>query len=174
MLHWSEVESLLTLTTRLEPRFDLYWDDAGARLGLDAASYYRDDKSRPSLHRKRLYREYVQRGIDFLTEGLKHCPESHRLHERLAYFYTDRVQPQNHRLAAEHFLAAYRNGGLEFNERAAAYQMVKLDNDLAAWQLAYKILRKNYDMGRRVPSVLRDLPVLEERLGVPAVERIPH
>ena len=171
---WSEVESLLTLTTRLEPRFDLYWDDAGSRMGLDAASYYSRDQRLPSLHRRRLYREYVQRGIDFLNEGLKHCPQSYKLHEKLAFLYTDRVQPPDHRLAAAHHLAAFQNGALAFNERAAAYQMVLIADDPAAWQQAYKILRAAYDRRQWLPSVLRDLRILEQRLNVPAAQRIPE
>ncbi len=170
---WSEVESLLTLTTRLEPRLDFYWDDAGTRMGLDAASYYRYDKSRPSLHRRKNFREYVQRGIEFLDEGLKHCPQSHRLHERLAFFYTERVEPPDHRQAAQHYLAAFRNGGLAFNQRAAAYQMVLIPDDREAWQQAYTILLSTYNRGRPYSSVLRDLRILEQRLNVPPAQRIP-
>jgi hypothetical protein len=59
---WGKVDSLMTLTTRLQPNFSVYWDDAASRMGYDAASYFRYDESRPTLYRNRLYREHVARG----------------------------------------------------------------------------------------------------------------
>ena len=75
-VNWSRVDMLYGLTTMLQPRFDVYWDDAATHMAYDAASYYKYDETRPSLYRKQLYRQHVQRGIDIAEEGLRHLPNA--------------------------------------------------------------------------------------------------
>jgi hypothetical protein len=47
--------------------------------------------------------------------------------------------------------------------------------DRASWEQAYEILKRYYDMDpryRAMASILRDLPILEERLDIPEKDRI--
>ena len=51
---------------------------------------------------------------------------------------------------------------------------VKL-GDRASWEKAYEILKRYYDKGKpynRMERILRELPVLEERLNIPVGNRI--
>lgn len=168
-VEWGKVDSLMTLTTRLQPREESYWDESSWHMAYNAASYYRNDTKQRLALRNKLYHDYVMRGVDILDEGLRYLPESHRLYSRLGEVYRDRLGEP--RKAAAAFLAARERGANEFYERAAAYELVKL-NDRPSWEHAYEILMRSYKSGKPTASMLRDLPVLEERLGIPQEKRI--
>ncbi|MDB6137371.1 MAG: hypothetical protein JWO94_443 [Verrucomicrobiaceae bacterium] len=172
-VNWSRVDMLYGITTMLQPRFDLYWDDAAGHMAYDAASYYRYDESRPSLNRKQLYREHVQRGIDILNDGLRHLPQSDRLHTSLGHLYARRIEPPNHELAGEQYLLAFQNGGLPVDERLAAYEWAQLDNAPERWRQAYAILKRAYAMGMRMPGSINFMHTLENKLKIPPGQRVP-
>lgn len=171
-LDWGAADTLMTFTTRLQPNEPIYWDHASWFMAFNAASYYARNKQMRFAIKHQLYRDHVERGIKILEEGLQYNPHDPVLLMRLGEIYRDR-QPDP-RLAAKYFLASYENGASPFYERAAAYQMVQL-NDRASWEKAYEILKRYYDMGPRfqsMASILRDIPILEERLGIPEKDRI--
>jgi hypothetical protein len=170
---WGKVDSLMTLTTRLQPNFGVYWDDAASRMGYDAASYYRYDESRPTLYRNRLYREHVARGIEILNEGLQRLPNDSKLHQRLGEFYARRLEPPDHVKAGEHFLLCSQNGGLKVYERMAAYEWAKVE-DRPTQKRAYDILRSSYLRGLKLPSVIITLKALEKSLQIPPWQHIPE
>ena len=172
-VNWADVDFYMTVTTRLEPHNELYWEEAAWHMAYNAASYYQRDKTlRPAI-REKLYRDHVQRGKDILEEGLQYLPQDPHLWLRMAQMLQDK--DFDHPRAAEAYLKAYEYGGkrLQYAERMAAYEMVKTDNR-AAWERAYEILKHYYDMGMRKQgtSIMRDLPVLEERLSIPKEKRV--
>jgi len=171
-VNWPRVDFLYNITTQLQPRFDVYWKDAAEHMAYDAASAYRYTDSRPRLYREQLYRQYVQRGIDILNDGLRYLPRSVRLHSTVADLYSRRLEPPNHELAGQHYLLAYQNGGLPVNARLAAYEWAQLDNAPARWREAYQILKSGYDRGLRMPGMINFLHLLETRLNVPPMQRV--
>jgi len=168
-IEWGKVDSLFALTTRLQPREPAYWDDAAWHMAYNAASsYQRDEKIRATL-RNKLFRDHVQRGIDIINEGLKYLPDDPTLLIRLGSIYRERQI--NPRLAGDAFIRAYAHGARDFHERMGAYEYVKTD-DPECWKVAYEILKRYFDQGKVYSSILRDLPILEERLNIPADQRI--
>lgn len=168
-LDWGTVDSLMTLTTRLQPDEPTYWEDASWHMAYNAASSYLRSEELRSAIRNKLFRDHVQRGITILEEGLRYLPDNPRLLMRLGDIYHDRKPDP--RLAAEAYLNAYAHGAKSFYERMGAYELVKL-SDRASWEKAYSILKRYYDNGARYASIMRDLPVLEAKLGVPVEKRI--
>lgn len=166
---WGKVDSLMTITTRLQPREAIYWDDASWHQAWNAASHYLRDENLRSALRNKLFRDHVDRGIEIATEGLRYLPDNRKLLVRLGDIYYDRKPDPTK--AAEAYLAAYAHGAQRFYERKAAYELVKV-NDRAAWERAYAILKKNYDDQLDTPSVMTNLPILEERLGIPPEKRV--
>ena len=165
---WPRVDMLFGLTTLLQPRFDVYWDDAASHMAYDAASYYKYDETRPTLYRKKLYREHVQRGIDILNEGLRHLPDNKRLHATLAEFYSRRQEPPDHEAAGQHYMAAYKSGGLPVLERMGAYEWTQLDNAPERWKQAYAVFKRDVDAHIALtPGAVRALTILEQKLGLP-------
>ena len=170
-VNWPRVDFLYNITTQLQPRFDVYWKDAAEHMAYDAASNYRYDESRPRLYREQLYRQYVQRGIDILKDGLRFLPHNDRLHATLADLYSRRKEPPDHELAGRHYLLAYQNGGLPVNARLAAYEWAQLDNAPERWRAAYQILRDSYARGLHMPGLVNFLHMLETKLNVPPMQR---
>jgi hypothetical protein len=169
---WGMADTLMTMTTRLEPTEPIYWDHASWFMAFNAASYYGNDNSLRYAIKHKLYRDHVQRGIAILEEGLRYNPDQPVLLQRLGEIYQTR-EPDS-RLAAKYFLEAHKHGAPGIYERLAAYELVKLE-DRASWEKAYEILKRHYDTDKRcrsMASVLRDLPILEDRLNIPVKDRI--
>lgn len=169
-IDWGTVDSLMTLTTRLQPYEPIYWEDASWHMAYNAATHYMHKEELRSAIRNKLYRDHVLKGIAILEEGLRYLPDNPRLLCRLGDIYHERKPDP--RLAAECYLNAYAHGAKSFYERMGAYELVKL-NDRESWEKAYAILKRYYDHGSRYASIMRDLPVLEAKLGIPEEQRIP-
>ncbi len=168
---WGKVDSLMAVTTRLQPREVSYWDEASWHQAYNAASsYMRDDRLRAAL-RSKLYRDHVQRGVEILQEGLRFLPDHPKLLVKLGTIYADRQQQP--RKAAEAFLNAYKHGANGFYERRAAYELFKL-NERETDQQSYEILKRYYDQGMKMrgTTIMTNMPILEERLGIPAEQRV--
>jgi hypothetical protein len=142
-------------------------------MAYDAASYYEHDPSRPELYRLNLYDQHIKRGLDFVNRGLVFLPKSSRLNELAARLYEQRRRPPDARLAAQHYLAAFENGGLPYTGRFYAYNLLKL-REPEADRIAYKYLKVSYDLGSRTPTHLKNLREAEARLNLPAAQRIPE
>jgi tetratricopeptide (TPR) repeat protein len=170
-INWAKVDSLFQLTTRLQPRFQNYWDEAAWHMAYNAASsYLYNDKIEPMV-RGKLYEQHVQRGIDILQEGLRFLPDDARLWNALAEIYERRRHdPQK---AAECYLQVYRLSRNERYARFAGYQYA-LTADPELWKKAYALLKAAYDKKQRTPSLIDQLKNLEERLQVPLMQRIPE
>lgn len=166
---WAKVETAFRLVTRLQPGFERYWELAGWHLAYNAASSYRFDESRRLAVRELLFREWVERGVAMLEDGLRYLPESWRLHADLAEIHRSRLEDP--RAAVRHYRLALENGARPMYERMMAYEMTLL-GDRDSWEEAYEILMRHYLAGLKFPSVIRDLQILEERLDIPEERRI--
>ncbi len=169
-LDWGTVDSLMTLTTRLQPTEPTYWEEASWHMAYNAASNYLNNNELRAAIRNKLFRDHVNRGISILDEGLRYLPDNPRLLMKLGDIYRDRKPDP--KLAAEAYLNAYDHGAKSFYERMGAYELVKL-NDRTSWEKAYAILKRYYDSGARYASIMRDLPILEAKLEIPVEKRVP-
>lgn len=170
-VNWAKVDSLLQLTTSLQPGYSNYWDDASWQMAYNAASYYLYDEKLQPMVRGRLYEEHVRRGIAILKEGLRHLPEDVRLWNSLAEIYERRSHEPE--LAAEAYLQVHRISGNNRYRRFAAYQYAQSAKP-ELWRRAYDMLRESYqDVRQRTPSLIDTLKTLEERLNIPTMQRIP-
>ncbi len=171
-MDWGAVDNRMTLVTRMQPREPMYWDQAAWHMAYNAASSYKRDKTLRVAIQNKLFRDYVQRGIDIITRGLQYLPENPRLLTTLGDIYRDR-QP-NPELAQDAYMRAFKNGARSFYERMAAYEMVKTGNMELA-KKAYEILKRYYDMGSAYTKrqrIITDLKILEDRLNIPMEQRI--
>lgn len=177
---WAKVDSLFQLTTRLQPGFAQYWEEASWHMAYNAASgYLYDQKIRPAI-RRQLARDHVKRGMDILEEGLKYSPDEPKLWVALGAIYerrglnplTDTFGEIDPKKAGECYLRGYKNGALKVYERLGAYQLVKA-GDEESLRTAFEVLKGNYKQGYRTPSLIHNIKQLEDRFQVPASERIP-
>jgi len=179
-VNWAKVDSLFQVTTRLQPGYGKYWEEASWHMAYNAASgYLTDKKLRPAI-RHQLARDHVRRGIDILTEGLKFSPNDGRLWVELGNIYARRGLDflseawvtMDAKKAGECYLRGFKNGALPVYERLGAYELLKAGDDESA-RAAYDILKRNYDHSARTPGLIHNLKLAEERLNIPAGQRIP-
>jgi len=168
---WPHLLMRLRQVTILQPHVIMFWDVAGWHMAWNAGTAALNDSSKPPIARKRLEREYIEIGRDFLEHGVANNPQNPQLYEALARLYRDKLH--DHDRAAENFLKASRLPGCAaYDERVAAYELSYCEG---REREAYDHLRALYDRGEkeRLPTLIARLRAMEERLGVPPAERIP-
>jgi tetratricopeptide (TPR) repeat protein len=169
---WGRVFLLFGQVTTLQPRAILFWDMAAWHMAWNASVAAMNDQTQPRLAlRVKAQREYFALGKDFLERGIKNNPDRPQLYESLARLYKDKYQDHEH--AAEFFAkAAARPGAPSYEKRFSAYELSYCEG---REQEAYEQLRRLYDAGEneRLPTLIKRLKFLEEKLKVPNEQRIP-
>ncbi len=168
---WTYLLLRLRQATELQPRALLFWEMAGWHMAWNAGTAALEDDSKSPAARRRLQHDYLELGKDFLVRGIAYNPEKPQLYEALARLYRDKFH--DHARAAENFEKASRlPGHASSDERFSAYEVSYCEG---REREAYDRLRSLYQRGEkeRLPRLLNQLRAMEERLKIPANERIP-
>ncbi len=168
---WGRMAGLFQSVTSLQPRSLIYWDLASWHMAWNAAVAARENPKEPSeFLRQRAEREYHRLGREFLEQGIANNPDQYLLHERLGILLRDKLS--DHGGAADAFArAAEMEGAPAYVKRLAAYELAECEG---REKEAYERLRKIYNLGEdeRLPRVLTLIRELEEKLAIPASERV--
>jgi hypothetical protein len=168
---WTSLLLRLRQATELQPRAILFWEMAGWHMAWNAGTAALEDDSKSPAARRRLQHDYLELGKDFLVRGIAHNPEKPELYEALARLYRDKFH--DHARAAENFQKASRlPGHHSYDERFSAYELAECEG---REREAYDRLRALYQRGEkeRLPRLINQLRAMEERLKIPANERMP-
>jgi tetratricopeptide (TPR) repeat protein len=170
---WSRVRLLFMQATTLQPRSVLFWDMAAWHMAWNASVAAMNDRDEPRLSRRlKKQQEYFAIGKDFLERGIRHNPDKPQLYEALARLYQQKFN--NHeRAAALYAKAAALPGAPSYDKRFAAYELSYCEG---REREAYAKLRQLYDMGEkeRLPTLLRRLKFLEDKIDIAQDRRIPE
>lgn len=168
---WGRMNALFNTVTTLQPHSLLYWDIAAWHMAWNAsAAALQDTKQKSEVLRDRARRQYIDLGRDFLERGIRNNPDSYLLHERLGILLRDKAE--DHGAAADEFAkAASLPGCPAYIQRFAAYEEAKVPG---REKEAYASLLALYNEGEkmRAPTLLSLLRQLEQKLKIPAEERI--
>jgi hypothetical protein len=168
---WTYLLLRLRQATELQPRAILFWEMAGWHMAWNAGTAALEDDSKSPTARRRMQHDYLELGKDFLVRGIAHNPEKPQLYEALARLYRDKFH--DHARAAENFQKASRlPGHHSYDERFSAYELAECEG---REREAYDRLRALYQRGEkeRLPRLINQLRAMEERLKIPANERMP-
>jgi hypothetical protein len=168
---WTHLLLRLRQATELQPRAILFWEMAGWHMAWNAGTAALEDESKSPAARRRLQHDYLELGKDFLVRGISHNSDKPQLYEALARMYRDKFH--DHAAAADNFEKASRlPGHMSYDERFSAYELSYCEG---REREAYDKLRALYQRGEkeRLPRLLHQLRAMEERLKIPANERIP-
>ncbi len=170
-VEWGRMNWLFQTATALAPRAVFIWDMAGWHMGYNASRAAREDSRQPrEALRIKAEREYLQLARDFLERGIANNPAEPRLREQLGTLLRDKLRDP---LAASQAFdaAAALPGARAYLKRFAAYCLAQVPGKERE---AHSRLRALYDLGpqEHLPSVLRDLKHLEEKLSLPPEQRI--
>ena len=168
---WGRLLLLCREATTLQPRSILFWDMAAWHMAWNASVAALHDPSLPDdALRRKAQREYLALGKDFLERGIKNNPDRPQLYESLARLYRDKLN--DHAAAAKYYArAAALAGAPEYDKRFAAYELSFAPGHE---KQAYEALHRLYLQGarERLPTLLKRLKTLEEKLNIPSSRRI--
>jgi predicted Zn-dependent protease len=169
---WGRVLYLFRQVTTLQPHVPLFWDMATWHMAWNASAAALNDTSQSRLAlRVKAQREYFALGKDFLERGIRNNPDKPQLYEALARLYRDKFG--DHASASEFFAkAAALAGAPSYDKRFSVY---KLSHCEGREREAYERLRALYDQSEkeRLPTLIKRLKFLEDKLNVPPDQRIP-
>src|SRR6202023_3871962 len=150
----------------------LFWDMAAWHMGGNASVAALNDRMQPRMAlRIKAQREYFALAKDFLESGIKNNPDKPQLYESLARLYKEKYK--DHERASEFFAkAAARPRAMSYDRRFSAYELSYCEG---REREAYERLRQLYDEGEKehLPTLIKRLKFLEEKLNVPPEHRIP-
>ena len=169
---WGRMLLLFRHVTTLQPHVLLFWDTAAWHMAWNASVAAMDDKTQPRLAlRVKAQREYFAMGKDLLERGIKNNPDRPELYEALARLYKEKYK--DHESASEYYVkAAALPGAAPWDRRFSAYELSYCEG---REREAYERLRHLYDEGprERLPTLIKRLKILEDKLGIPQDQRIP-
>jgi tetratricopeptide (TPR) repeat protein len=169
---WGRMLLLFRHITTLQPRALLFWDTAAWHMAWNASVAAMNDKTQPRLAlRVKAQREYFALGKDFLERGIKNNPDRPELYEALARLYKEKYK--DHERASEYYAkAAALPGAPTFDRRFSAYELSYCEG---REREAYERLRGLYNEGEkeRLPTLIKRLKFLEDKLGISQEQRIP-
>ena len=170
---WGRVLFLFRQVTTLQPHVPLFWETAAWHMAWNASAAAINDPTQPrQALRVKAQRDYFALGKDFLERGIKNNPRNPKLYESMAMLYRDKYN--DHARASEFYRkAADCPGAPDYDKRFSAYELSYCDG----WEpQAYIQLRRLYDEGdrERLPTLIRRLKYLEEKLNIPKEQRIPE
>lgn len=169
---WGRVLLLFRQATTLQPRSLMLWDMAAWHMAWNASVAAMNDPSQPNeALRRKAQREYFDLGKAFLMRGIRNNPDRPQLYESLARLYREKYK--DHEAAASYFSkAASFPDAPEYDRRFAAYELSYVPG---REREAYATLRGLYDRGKqeRLPTLIKRLKFLEEKLDIPLHQRIP-
>jgi tetratricopeptide (TPR) repeat protein len=170
---WGRVLFLFRQVTTLQPHVPLFWDMAAWHMAWNASAAAMNDSSQPRMAlRVKTQRDYFALGKDFLERGIKNNPDQPHLYESLALLYREKFN--DHERASECYAkAAALPGAHSYDKRFSAYELSYCEG---REREAYERLRALYDEGERerLPTLIKRLKFLEEKLAIPPEQRIPQ
>ena len=168
---WGKMLFLFNNVTALQPRNIMFWDMSAWHMAYNASAAAMQDTTQPRLAlRMRRQHEYFLIGKDFLERGIANNPDKYKLHESLGTLLRDKLQ-DHCAAAAEYAKAAAFPDAMGYDVRFAAYE---LSNCPGHEREAYTELLRLYRMGQKewLPTLLSRLKYLQEKLNIPAPERV--
>lgn len=170
---WHGVELRYKQIVTLAPHTAFYWDTGAWHLAYNAASsFLRDDHDHlPMSEKRRLYREYIDKGKNFLRKGAATNPDDWLVQSRLGNILSDTKRYPDFQQAADAYARAKELGAPSIVSRQQFYSLARIPGKAKeAWELG-KELYKTPD--NRLPSMATTLFALQNRLNVPEKDRIP-
>jgi hypothetical protein len=167
---WGRMKVLFDTVTALQPRNLTFWDMAGWHMAYNASvAALKDDKQPREALRLKAEREYWHLGEDFYKRGIENNPDHAFLFEGLARIYREKFK-DHYRAHLMFEEASKRPDAMAYTHRFAAYELAAVPGKEKE---AYARLKELYDKGEdeHLPTLLKLLEELEEKLNVPAQDR---
>lgn len=168
---WPGLEKRYGEIVTLNPKNPIYWKQGAEFLGVDAAISYRSREDLPAAERYAGYRSYLKKGRDFLNEGIRANPDDWSLYVHKGQLLSNVYNYPDFEQAAAAYHEANRLGAPQLYQRMEFYCLARVPGkSREAWALGRALFNNK---NNRLPSLVTTLFALENRLDIPAAQRIP-
>lgn len=176
-LNWIKLEQSYEVITTLQPHVTHYWETGAWHMHTNASVHHKEDQKLSAFRRSSLQRQYINKGSNFLEEGILQNPDDWRLHSALAKLWSDYFKLPEIKRSVKHYSDTLACESLpEFKrsmyERFRFYTMTR---DPELYQEAYQTGLQLYQASpsNRTPSLANNLFALQNALDIPESKRIP-
>lgn len=107
---WDDLADTFDLIVDLAPNTSYYWETGSWHLAYNAASDYLYSEEMPALRRREAWRASIQRGRNFLEQGVRTNPDNWQIRLTLARLLSDPNKLVDYPAAAAAFKAAADTG----------------------------------------------------------------
>lgn len=167
---WPRVQRRWESATTLSPHRVNYWINAATDMTSNAAGDIAAARGLSWAERLAESRAYINRGEQFLLNGIANNPDSWRLHVALAEQYANIYRRPQFSNAAKAFQKALQLGAPSDLERPLFYSLCRTrGKEQEAWQLGRRLFE---DEEHQVPALRFLLFVLQNKIQVPADEAL--
>lgn len=170
-VEWGRMKLNFDACTALMPHCILFWDQASWHMAFNASVAAIEDKSQPrEVLRLKAQREYWELGEDYLVRGIANNPDDPTLYDHLGFLYREKFK--DHCRSAEVYGKCARMPGAPvYAHRFALYELAQCPGHERE---AYEGLLRLYKAGEqeRLPTLLKHLSELQEKLNVPAAQKV--
>lgn len=168
---WGRMKLNFDGAVALQPRCILFWDQAAWHMAFNASIAALDDPKQPrEALRIKAQREYWKVGEDYLVRGIANNPDSPVLYHRLGFLYREKFK--DHCKSAEIYArCAEVPGAPVYARRFAAYELAQCPgHEREAYEQLLALYKEGED--EHLPTLLKWLGVLQEKLNVPAEQKV--
>lgn len=168
---WGRMKLLFDATTSLQPRATMFWEGASWHMAYNASVAALEDPNQPrEALRVKAQREYFKLGEQYLLRGIQFNSDRAILYDRLGLLYQDKFKDPC-KAAWAYGEAAKRPDAMPYVRRLAVYNLAQCPGHE---QEAYEKLKALYNEGpdERLPTLLKRLDELQDKLNIPPAERI--
>jgi hypothetical protein len=171
-VEWGRMKVNFDACTALMPRCILFWDQASWHMAFNAsvAAYENKEKEPNNALRLKAQRDYWKLGEDYLIRGIVNNPDVPTLYDHLGFLYREKFK--DHAKAAELYKeCAQLPDAPSYARRFHYYELAQCPGHERE---AYEGLLRLYKEGEqeRLPTLLKWLGNLQEKLNVPADQKI--
>ena len=168
---WDQLRQAYLVITNLEPREEANWVAVIWHLGINATANMEIAETLPAFERKRRFNEYALQAIEMAEKGLEQLPQSSAIRLQLAEVYREKLK-DNCAAARVYGDTIGLPGAPGFVRRFHGYFLARCPGKE---QEAYDYLMGLYREGdeQHLPTLIKEIKNMEEKLGIPSPRRIP-
>ena len=168
---WDQLRQAYLVITNLGPREEANWVAVIWHLGINATANMEIDETLPAFERKRRFNEYALQAIEMAEKGLEQLPQSSAIRLQLAEVYREKLK-DNCAAARVYGDTIGLPGAPGFVRRFHGYFLARCPGKE---QEAYDYLMGLYREGdeQHLPTLIKEIKNMEEKLGIPSPRRIP-
>ena len=168
---WDDLRGGYEIITALEPRDETHWVSVVWHLGINATANMEVDERLPAFERDRRFKEYAFEAIAFAERGIEQLPESAAIRVQLAEVYREKLK-DDCAVSRVYGDIIGLPGAPAYARRFHGYFMARCPGKEKE---AYAYLMALYREGEKqhLPTLIKEIKNLEEKLGIPGPQRIP-